>query len=333
MACAIALQGRGLAQSTDAPLEPEPSSVPRRSLLLPEQFPGKTWVFFSGKKGASIEQTWVVDSSSAEGPVLICTGEPHGYLRTTTAYSDFDFGLEWKYPTDEAGNSGILLCATGEDRIWPSAVQVQLHQPKTGSIFGSGGALVDPEIETQNHFTRPVNHWNELIISSRSGRLVLTINGKLIGETQVQTTPIGCIGLQSEGSEIHFRRLWLRDLQSPREVPAAAPGEPSAFHRSPCWWGPMICECAPGQTPFTSPFAPAPWPGVAYTPGWEWSPSGRSFNRELRHGAVGVPLADDPDLLRTGRGARLNSAAAGEWSTGAAGRGVVRIARGGRGRR
>lgn len=314
----------------------EGEGMARYELVRPEDFPGETWVFYSGKKGTRIEQTWIVDARSPDGPVLICTGEPQGYLRTAATYSDFDFGLEWKYPTDENGNSGILLCTTGEDRIWPSAVQVQLHQPKTGSMYGSGGAVVEPEIETQNHFTRPVNHWNELVITSRGGRLTLTINGKRIGETQVQSSHIGSIGLQSEGSEIHFRRIWIRDLRTAPLAPAAPVSGPSAAVDSSALWGPTLCPCQPGWPAGTSRMAPFPFPGSTYYGygTWEWqpSPAGRPGHRELNHVAHGIPLAGSPDLFDSGRGARLARQPAGEWQAGD-GRGSVRLARGGRHRR
>lgn len=302
-------------------------------LVRPEDFPGETWVFYSGKKGARIEQTWTVDTRSPDGPILICTGEPQGYLRTTATFSDFDFGLEWKYPTDENGNSGILLCTTGEDRIWPSAVQVQLHQPKTGSMYGSGGAVVEPEIETQNHFTRPLNHWNELVITSRSGRLTLTINGKRIGETQVQSSHIGSIGLQSEGSEIHFRRIWIRDLRTAPLAPPAPVSGPSAAVDPSVLWGPTLSPCQPCWPARTSRMLPIPLPGSMYYGYgiWDGRPSSaaRPGHRELNLVAHGIPLAGSPDLFDSGRGARLARQPAGEWQAGD-GRGSMRLARGGR---
>jgi hypothetical protein len=311
----------------------EPDGLAKYELVRADDFPGETWVFYSGKKGARIEQTWIVDTRSPDGPILICTGEPQGYLRTTATFSDFDFGLEWKYPADENGNSGILLCTTGEDRIWPSAVQVQLHQPKTGSMYGSGGAVVEPEIETQNHFTRPLNHWNELVITSRNGRLTLTINGKRIGETQVHSSPIGSIGLQSEGSEIHFRRIWIRDLRTAPMPPPAAGGGPSAAIRRRVLWGPTLCPCQPCWPAAASPMAPIPMPSSTYYETWDWLPSaGRPGHRELNHVAYGIPLAGSSELFDSGRGARLARPAAGEWQAGD-GRGSVRLARGGRNRR
>lgn len=192
----------GTPATTDAPV----------TALLGSRFPGGEWVYFSGKKDARIEETWSIDRSTQE-PILICRGEPHGYLRTSAVYADFQLGLEWKYPTDENGNSGILLFTNGEDKLWPTAVQVQLHKPRTGSILASGRAEVKPPLVTKNHFSRPVNQWNELLLTCRSGTVSLKINGKDVGEVSVAMPRTGSIALQSEGSEVHFRKIWIRDLR------------------------------------------------------------------------------------------------------------------------
>ncbi len=188
-----------------------PKLMPRQDLLNPRDFPGKDWSFFSGKKDAKITETWTLHQT-AQGPVLICRGEPHGYIRTVKPHRNFEFGLEWKYPSDENGNSGVLLFTDNHDKIWPTAVQVQLHTHKTGSIVVSGAAELENEIQTKNGLARTVNHWNELVILSQNGRMELKINGKYVGSVNIISPQSGRIGLQSEGSEVHFRNVWLRDL-------------------------------------------------------------------------------------------------------------------------
>jgi hypothetical protein len=218
------------------------SLLPTRNLLSTEGTLGPDWLYCPGRTDAAVELTWLV-VEAGQGRELRCTGEPQGYIRTVAHYRDFDFGLEWKYPSDENGNSGILVYTAGEDRVWPTAVQVQLHQPKTGSVFGSGEAQVDPEIDTKNHFSRPVGEWNELLVSSRNGVLSVTINGRPVGEVSVRNPADGAIGLQSEGSEIHFRNIWLRGTAVEATTIAAIPARreysppsvliPRAYHCQP----------------------------------------------------------------------------------------------------
>ncbi len=303
------------------------SLVTRQTLLTPDSFPGSRWVFYPGKMDSRLEETWTLSTpKSSEDPVLICRGEPHGYLRTANIYQDFEFGLEWKYPSDENGNSGVLLFTSGEDRIWPTSVQVQLHQPNTGCIFGSGGARVEKELEARN-LSRPVNQWNELVITCRQGAVRLQVNGKYVGEAKVLTPSFGAIGLQSEGSEVHFRRIWIRDLH-----PIAQTAEANDA---------MSC-CDPRCHPFdpeTAPFAPAFGSPPTYLGEWGWNGTtapGLSqwmpYIRGPQHVANGKPLAGRRDLLHTGRGLTRARGSAGEREVGG-GRRTVRVTRIGRHRR
>lgn len=201
----------------------QPAELPRWQLLDAENFPGEVWTHYSGLKDSPIGQTWSIQPSEA-GSVLVCRGEPHGYLRTRREFRDFELGVEWRYPTDENGNSGILVYTQGDDKIWPRGIQVQLHKPKTGCIFGSSGARLSQPLETASAFSRGVNQWNELYLRSRKGRLSLRINGRHVGEAIVESPREGSIGLQSEGSEVHFRRFWIREL--PEEEPLEANESP-----------------------------------------------------------------------------------------------------------
>ena len=266
-------------------LEPADTAIERQSLLTTDRFPGDGWVFFPGKQDARLEETWTLQSST-DGPVLICRGQPHGYLRTTNIYREFEFGLECKFPTDVNGNSGVLVFTDGEDRIWPTSVQVQLHQPSTGSVFGSGGAHVEPEI-MKTDLSRPVNQWNELQIKSQQGAVRVQINGKEVGQVKVISPHAGAIGLQSEGSEVHFRHIWIRDL-----APVAG-GDDQSGAMSCC--PPSTCPCPDGGFGF----APAIPGQIAYPPVLQWHDRGRLFvnqpsvyvAQEPRYVAHGFPLA------------------------------------------
>ena len=54
--------------------------------------------------------------------------------------------------------------------------------------------------------------WNSYRILFRNGKLQLTINGEKINEATGCDVTAGKIGLQSEGAEIHFRRVRLIPL-------------------------------------------------------------------------------------------------------------------------
>src|SRR5690606_2145746 len=98
------------------------------------------WIFYSAEKNGTLPDTWILEKNPASDPVLRCTGKPFGYLRTKKSYRDFDLSLEWKYPHDESGNSGVLVFTNEPDKIWIKSIQIQLHTPTVGSILPNNGA-------------------------------------------------------------------------------------------------------------------------------------------------------------------------------------------------
>ena len=182
---------------------------------LLKDFP-KGWLHFSSEPASLLNATWQIPreqdvSKDPKDAVLICLGKPDGYVRTEKEYENFELGLEWKYPTDPNGNSGILLYTVEKDMIWPKSIQVQLHRPTAGSVFPSNGAKVDNPLPAKD-LSRPVGEWNECIITSLEGKISVTLNGHKIGEVSGCMPQKGCVGLQSEGSEIHFRKIWIKPL-------------------------------------------------------------------------------------------------------------------------
>jgi len=169
-------------------------------------------------------------SGDNEELILVCSGEPKGFLYTTEACSEFELTLEWKYPEDADGNSGVLVYTQDEPRLWPTAMQVQLHQPKAGSVFPSGDAMSDQTSEAESDLARPVNVWNDGKIVSRGGRLSVEVNSKKAGEVSGAKPSYGSIALQSEGSVVHFRRIRLRRLvpAEPVQAPEKAGSDVSA---------------------------------------------------------------------------------------------------------
>jgi len=178
--------------------------------------------------------TYVQDDSvnpatvwSVQNGVLRCEGKPNGYIRTTGSYSNYILQLEWRWP-DTPANSGVLLHATGEDKIWPQCIEAQLkhlsagdmvaiqpgstvtvngvmHQPE-GSIF----KIVNKRLPTSEKFE---GHWNRYNIVCRGNTIDLYVNG-VHQNSAVDAQPSeGAIGLQSEGGPIEFRNIVLTPLK------------------------------------------------------------------------------------------------------------------------
>ena len=187
-------------------------------MLKADEF-AKRWFFFSAEKDAKRNDTWTLKNGQNKGNIiLVCDGTPFGYLRTITAYENFEFGFEWNFPKDENGNSGILIHTNASgpkksegDKVWPKSIQVQLHRPKAGSIFKIAGAMTDNKVDVMG-LSKPVNQWNRGLITCKDGKISVVINGKKAGEVTGCMPKKGTIALQSEGSVIHFRNIWVKKL-------------------------------------------------------------------------------------------------------------------------
>ncbi|MHC4140961.1 MAG: 3-keto-disaccharide hydrolase, partial [Planctomycetota bacterium] len=169
-------------------------------------------------EGGTMDEVWRV-----EGGILICKGQPVGYLRTTDDFVNYVLKLEWRFDpvTKKAGNSGVLLRMVGEDKVWPRSVEAQLHSGNAGDFWNIGEVPMksDPDRTRgrntkKTHFAeRPVGEWNEYEIIVDGSSVVLKVNGQTVNEAwDVQEIP-GKICLQSEGAEIHFRNIRLSPIK------------------------------------------------------------------------------------------------------------------------
>jgi len=231
-----------------------PSEAPEAvSLLKPKSF-SQGWVHYSADTSSQLSDTWTIDDKTdAKVPVLICTGKPAGYLRTSDAYENYELTLEWMYPDDPNCNSGVLVHA-GKDKIWPASIQVQLHRPFAGSIFPMKGAMTANRVERKD-LKPDVGKWHRCRIQSRDGVITVWINDKKVGEVTGCQPAKGYIALQSEGSEIRFRKISLRELKPVKKKPAPQK-KPQAKDDPPT----ERLSATPGGLPF---FCPATGPRPA----------------------------------------------------------------------
>lgn len=203
------LAGGGNPGTTVVPIE-KSDAVP---LLAAESFP-KDWHFVSAERSAKLEDSWVLKSGEAgEGLILVGSGKPYGYLRTQRAYHNYELNLEWKFPRDENGNSGVLIHTGEADKVWPTSIQVQLHRPKAGSIFPSNDdAKTLNKVEIVDLLPPVKNTWFKCKVTCIDGKVTVWINDKQAGVVTGCEPLQGFIALQSEGAEVHFRNVSIKPL-------------------------------------------------------------------------------------------------------------------------
>ena len=165
---------------------------------------------------------WVEDG------VISTSGKPHGYIRTRESYKNYKLHVEWRW-TEEPTNSGLLLHVSGDDMIWPLAIECQLMHEKAGDVVligkGSGITVKDSAYLITSEENRykvlpkfgevsenPAGEWNNYDITSLDGKLEVIVNGVLQHVGTDMTLTEGNILLQSEGSAMQFRNIYLEVL-------------------------------------------------------------------------------------------------------------------------
>lgn len=159
---------------------------------------------------------------SVKDGVLVCVGQPIGYLRTEKTYESFELEVEWRFdPEKGAGNSGVLLRVQPPDEVWPKSIEAQLHSGNAGDIWNIGEfpMAADPS-RTEGRRTRkehassekPLGEWNRYRIVMNGGELKLFVNDVLQNVASRCEAVPGWIGLQSEGAHIEFRKVELRPI-------------------------------------------------------------------------------------------------------------------------
>ncbi len=168
----------------------------------------------ASKAGMKPEDVW-----SVKDGVLICKGNPSGYIRTADTYQNFILRLQWRWAA-QPGNSGVLVRMVGEDKVWPKSFEAQLHSGSAGDIIGIGefgfkgdSGRTSGRRTTKTHAAeRSPGEWNEYEIIMNGGDAILIVNGEELNRATGVEQARGPIALQSEGAEIHFRDIRLIPL-------------------------------------------------------------------------------------------------------------------------
>ena len=163
--------------------------------------------------GGLAEDTWSVTS---EG-ILVCTGHPAGYIRTTEDFTNYVLKVRWRFNpiTRKGGNSGVLLRVIGEDKVWPRSIEAQLRHQQAGDFWNIDKypmSVVESRTRGRNTVRtstneKPIGEWNEYDITVVGGDVVLRVNGEILNQAWDCLETPGKIAFQSEGTEIHFAEI------------------------------------------------------------------------------------------------------------------------------
>jgi hypothetical protein len=173
---------------------------------------------------ADVDQVFQV----ADGIIKV-SGVPNGYIRTMESYSDYKLHVEWRW-AGEPSNSGVLLHTQEKNLVeWPFCIEAQLKHPNAGDIvmIGQGAGvtvggesyLISPDERRykvaekfEDSSEKPAGEWNSYDITCQGDQIELLVNGVLQNKASGSTIRSGPIALQSEGSPIEFRNVYLIPL-------------------------------------------------------------------------------------------------------------------------
>ncbi len=180
--------------------------------LTPEELAAKQQAW-----NADRDLHWRVDAARGE---IVSDGKGV-HLATVKDYADFELWVDWLM-VSPGGDSGIYLRGYPQVQIWDPD---NPREVKNGAGRGSGALWNNnndnpgkwPLVRSDN----PVGQWNTLRVRMVGPRVSIWLNGKATVEDQVldnyfnraiPVLPTGPIELQTHGSEIRFRNVYVRVL-------------------------------------------------------------------------------------------------------------------------
>jgi hypothetical protein len=187
-------------------------------------FNGKSfegWKFVLAGKEAEPGKTFTIKDG-----IIIVSGQPNGYLVTDKSYKNYVLKYDWQYKRPDGledeekflGNSGCLVHVQGlpAKGTWPKCVEVQGMNRDHAKLLGvSGAKVMDAKFdgEALKKARHKVGEWNTTeIICKADGTIEALVNGTKISSGKSELTE-GPIGWQSEGAEIHFRNIKLKEMK------------------------------------------------------------------------------------------------------------------------
>lgn len=164
--------------------------------------------------------------------MLVTLGTPGGHLITDASYENYRVNLEYRF-TEKPGNCGALVHVSKNRlrrlyEMFPQSLEVQLKHTEAGDFWLIGEDLEVPDMEKRRgpkekwgvdgdknrripNLTGNVENtpgeWNYMQIECLGNEIKVWLNGQLVNHGFNATANSGSFSLQSEGSEVEFRKV------------------------------------------------------------------------------------------------------------------------------
>ena len=188
-------------------------------------------------------ETWQVKDG-----MVVCSGIPMGVLRTGKQYENYILELQWRH-MKEGGNAGLFIHSDAIPAVgqpFTRSMEVQIMDDRDtenytshGDIFAIHGATMRPDKPHPSGWMRslpserrckPAGQWNHYRLESRDGTVSLAVNGKVVTRGSDLNPRKGYICLESEGSEVHFRDIRIKELPGSNPPADVVAEKDAGFH-------------------------------------------------------------------------------------------------------
>ena len=167
--------------------------------------------------------------------MLVSLGEPRGHLLTDSSYRDYRLEIEYRFAATP-GNAGVLVHASTPRALYgmfPRSIEVQMESGNAGDFWCILEDIRVPDMERRrgppadwgttegkarrilnltDNSEKPVGEWNTMVIEAVGRTIRVWVNGNLVNAGSDATADRGRIALQSEGSEVEFRKISLAQV-------------------------------------------------------------------------------------------------------------------------
>ena len=171
--------------------------------------------------------------------MLVSLGEPQGHLISDSSYRDYRLEIEYRFP-GKPGNAGVLVHASTPRALYgmfPRSIEVQMESGNAGDFWCIVEDITVPDMEKRrgpqaewgitegkarriinltDGSEKPLGEWNTMLIEAVGRGVRVWVNGTLVNDGSNATADHGQIALQSEGSEVAFRRVVLTPVSGTR---------------------------------------------------------------------------------------------------------------------
>ena len=195
------------------------------------------------------------DTYTVRDGMIIISGVPTGYMRTEQMHENFILECDWRH-MKSGGNSGVFIWGDGvpaKGTGYTRGIEVQVldegFNPKgknvwytcQGDIFPIWGATMTPWGRISNDGkgnrsfpiedrTKSSPEWNHYHIECNAGEIHHSINGKEVTVAKDCVPRKGFIALESEGSECHFKNIYIKELPTTNTPKERTANPYTGFH-------------------------------------------------------------------------------------------------------